>query len=299
MDRKCFYGSIEAGGTKFVCAVGNEDNEIVAQTSFPTEDPKTTLQKVSDFFTRNKVSAIGIGCFGPVNIDPLSEEFGEIEDTPKPGWKGFNVYQAMREFTDIPLYLTTDVNSSAYGEYKFGAAQGKPSCVYVTVGTGIGGGVIQNDEFVGSMTHLELGHSYANIHPSDLDFKGVCPYHGANCFEGLAAGPSIEARLKVKGELVKSDHEIWELEAYYLAQLAYNIRVNYSPEVVIFGGGVLAVAGLIDKVREAFKKINNGYVVVPDLENYLLQTKIPNNGSASLGNFALAKKALNKKSQNG
>lgn len=288
-------GSIEAGGTKFVCAVGRENNEIIDQISFPTEDPKSTIQNVSNFFKAHTVEAIGIGCFGPVNIDTASMNFGVIEDTPKPGWKGFNIYQAIKEIIDVPIYLTTDVNSSAYGEYKYGAARGKRSCVYVTVGTGIGGGIIQDDKFIGSMTHLEMGHAYANIHSSDIDFKGVCPYHGANCFEGLAAGPGIEARLKVKGENIKSNHEIWNLEAFYLAQLAYNIRVNYSPEIIVFGGGVLNVEGLIDKIRNLFEKINNGYVSVPDLEKYIVRTEISNNGSATYGNFALAKKVLIKR----
>lgn len=285
---KRLLGSIEAGGTKFVCAVGNEEHEIIARTSFQTEEPARTLKKAGHFFSQYPIAALGIGCFGPLNVDTASTDFGVIGDTAKAGWKGFNIYQAVKEMIDVPVSLTTDVNSSAYGEYKFGAAKDKNSCVYVTIGTGIGGGAIQNDEFTGSLTHLELGHAYANVHPLDLKFKGVCPYHGARCFEGLASGPSIEARLKIKGERLASNHKIWELEAFYLAQLAYNIRVNYAPEIIIFGGGVIGVEGLIDKVRTSFAEINNGYISVPDLKKYIVSSQIPDNGSATLGNFALA-----------
>lgn len=287
-------GSIEAGGTKFVCAIGDMDFKVQEQTSFPTGNPEETMKKVIDFFSAYDISAIAIGSFGPVDIDPHSENYGKILATPKLEWRGFDILSALKKYFDLPIYLTTDVNASAFGEYTMGAAKDVNSCVYFTVGTGIGGGVIQNGEFIGGLTHLEMGHTFVKRHPDDVDFEGVCPYHGADCLEGAASGPSLQARTGLRGETVTEEHDVWDIEAYYIAQLALNTRLNFAPEKIIFGGGVMQQEHLMSKVRSIFTELNNGYVEVPPLEDYIVNPAIPENGSATVGNFALALRELNK-----
>ncbi|MBL1229998.1 ROK family protein [Enterococcus sp. BWB1-3] len=285
-------GSIEAGGTKFVCAVGNTDFEVQESVVFSTGNPEETMEKVAAFFSAHTVSAIAVGSFGPVDVNPDSSDYGKILATPKLEWRGFNILKALRKHFDFPIFLTTDVNSSAFGEYVKGAAVESNSCVYFTVGTGIGGGAIQNGEFIGGLTHAEMGHVFVKRHPLDMDFEGVCPSHGADCLEGLASGPSLEARTGIKGEEVDETHIIWEIEAYYIAQLAFNTRLNFSPEKIIFGGGVMQQDHLMKKVRSIFTELNNGYVDVPDLDNYIVNPAISENGSATVGNFALALREL-------
>ncbi|MBM7712349.1 ROK family protein [Enterococcus xiangfangensis] len=285
------FGSIEAGGTKFVCAVGNEQFEILEISIFPTEAPKKTMKQVEEFFSQYPVDALSIGTFGPVDIDHTSLTYGEILASPKKAWQGFNFIQSVKEWFSDPVFLTTDVNSSAYGEYVMGSAKMVDSCVYVTVGTGIGAGVIQNNQFVGGTTHLEIGHGLVHRHEEDLAFAGVCPYHGGSCFEGVAAGPSIEKRTGISGEELPKDHPVWKIEAYYLAQLAYDLRVNFAPAKIIFGGGVINEQ-LMEKVREQFEAINAGYVTVPELNGFIVASTFEDNASATIGNFALAKKIL-------
>ena len=286
------FGSIEAGGTKFVCAVGNEDFKIIEKAMFPTESPEKTLAQVKAFFQQYRVDALSIGTFGPVDVDERSSTYGQILASPKKEWRGFNFVEAVREWFSAPIFLTTDVNASAYGEYCAGGAEAVDSCVYVTVGTGIGAGVIQKNHFVGGTTHLEIGHGFVNVHEADQTFSGVCPYHGNKCFEGVAAGPSIEKRTRISGENLPADHLAWQIEAYYLAQLAYDLRVNYAPMKIIFGGGVINEA-LMEQVRAQFEAINAGYVSVPKLKEFIVASKFKDNASATIGNFALAKKVLN------
>lgn len=285
------FGSIEAGGTKFICAVGNSQYEILKTSIFPTKNPKETMNLVKDFFEQNPVDALSIGTFGPVDINQYSPTYGEILASPKKAWCGFNFIKSVEYWFSKPIFFTTDVNSSAYGEYIMGSAKTVESCIYVTVGTGIGAGVIQNDKFTGGTTHLEIGHSFVNQHTDDKAFSGVCPYHGNKCFEGVAAGPSIEMRTGIKGEKLSKSHSVWTIEAYYLAQLAYNLRVNFAPEKIIFGGGVINEK-LIEKVRAQFEVINAGYVTVPALDKFITISTFQDNASATIGNFALAQKLL-------
>ncbi|MGL9727115.1 ROK family protein [Enterococcus sp. DIV0756] len=290
------FGSIEAGGTKFVCAVGNEKFKILETSIFPTGEPDKTMAHVKAFFEKHPVDALSIGTFGPVDIDQSSSTYGAILASPKKAWQGFNFIQAVKEWFSGSVFLTTDVNSSTYGEYTMGGAKEDASCVYVTVGTGIGAGVIQNNQFVGGTTHLEIGHGFIHRHEADFDFSGVCPYHGGSCFEGVAAGPSIEARTGISGENLPQDHPVWTIEAYYLAQLAYDLRVNFAPAKIIFGGGVINEE-LIEKVRIQFEEINAGYVVVPSLNEFIVSSTFEDNASATVGNFALAQKVLNEDNQ--
>lgn len=290
------FGSIEAGGTKFVCAIGNERFEILETSIFSTEEPKKTMAQVKAFFEEHPVDALSIGTFGPVDINEASETYGQILASPKKAWQGFNFIDSIKEWSSKPVFLTTDVNSSAYGEYARGGAKEVDSCVYVTIGTGIGAGVIQNDQFVGGTTHLEIGHGFVHRYKEDIEFAGVCPYHGGKCFEGVAAGPSIEARTGISGEKLPQDHSVWTIEAYYLAQLAYDLRVNFAPAKIIFGGGVITEE-LIEKTRVQFEAINGGYVAVPALKEFIVASSFEDNASATVGNFALAQKVLMQKNK--
>ena len=282
-------GSIEAGGTKFVCAVGNFEYEVVETVQFPTTTPMETLQKAIDFFRKFDVAAIGIGSFGPIDIHVHSATFGHVLSTPKKGWADFDFVGTLKKTIDVPTVFTTDVNSSAYGEYIKGAAREADSVLYFTIGTGIGGGAIQSGEFIGGINHAEMGHALVKRHPRDSGFKGVCPFHG-DCLEGMAAGPSIEARTGIKGEKIPIEDDVWDTQAYYIAQAAYSATLTLAPEKIIFGGGVMSRPHMIELVRKNFVMINNHYVKTPPIEEYLNTTGIRDNGAATLGNFALALK---------
>ena len=197
-----------------------------------------------------------------------------------------------KEF-NIPFYFTTDVNSSAYGETL--VRKGVTSLVYYTIGTGIGAGAIQNGEFIGGMGHTEAGHVYVPLHPNDVsnEFNGTCPFH-RGCLEGLAAGPSLEARTGIRGELIEQNSEVWDVQAYYIAQAAVQATVLYRPEVIVFGGGVMGQEHMLRRVREKFTALLNGYLPVPDVNEYIVTPAVSGNGSATLGNFALAKYVADK-----
>lgn len=288
------FGSIEGGGTKFVCAVGNEKNQIIDQLVIPTTTPTETLEQVITFFKKFDIQAFGIASFGPIDIHPHSETYGYILATPKISWKNFDFVGTFKQAFPVPIFWTTDVNASAYGEWVALQDQQLTSCVYFTVGTGIGGSVIQNGEFIGGTSHLELGHTYIKRHELDQEFAGNCPYHH-DCLEGLAAGPSIQKRTGTSGEALSENDPVWTIIAFYIAQTAYNTTVSFAPDRIIFGGGVMAQDHLMQRVRAEFLKLNNQYLTTPAVEKYLVHPVIPNNGSATFGNFALAAKALAKK----
>ncbi len=288
------YGSIEAGGTKFICAVGNEQFEIVGKVQFPTTTPQETLDSCIEFFSEfDQLVGISIGSFGPIDIDINSKTYGYITSTPKPNWANVDVVGKLKEALHLPIYFTTDVNSSAYGEMIAYKQAGKQvdTLVYYTIGTGIGAGVVQNGKFIGGIGHPEMGHFYVSKHPFDIEhqFKGVCPYHDG-CLEGMAAGPSLEARMGIRGENIPTDSPVWDVQAYYIAQAAIQATVSFRPDVIVFGGGVMAQEHMIKRVRTQFKELLNGYLPTPEIENYIVQSSIKDNGSATLGNFVLAKK---------
>ncbi|CAJ2237108.1 fructokinase ScrK [Companilactobacillus paralimentarius] len=285
-------GSIEAGGTKFVCAVGDEDYRIKDSVHFPTTTPEETLQKTIDYFKKFDIQALGIASFGPIEQRKNSPKYGYITSTPKPGWKDTDFVGKMKEAFDIPMFWTTDVNGSAYGEYVMSTLSNEKidSLVYYTVGTGVGAGAIDKGKFVGGIGHPEMGHTLVKRHPDDLDFKGVCPYHG-DCLEGLVAGPTFEARLGIKGQDVPLTNHVWDIMAYYVAQAALQATLILRPDKIVFGGGVVSEP-FLDKVRAQFKDLLNDYVEVPDLKKYITMPVIKNNGSATLGDFALAIREL-------
>lgn len=284
-------GSIEAGGTKFVCAVGNDLFQVEESVSFPTTTPEETLQRAVDFFKQYQVAAIGVGSFGPIDIIRNSKTYGYVTTTPKPNWANVDMIGILKKSLDVPMYFTTDVNSSAYGEMIAYDNLGIKNIVYFTIGTGIGAGAIQNGQFIGGISHAEMGHQYVKRHANDLNFAGVCPFHG-DCLEGLAAGPSLEARTGIRGENIPVDSDVWDIQAYYIAQAAISATLTLAPEKIIFGGGVMAQEHMMQRVRKHFKELLNGYVVTPPLEDYLQIPSIVNNGSATLGNFALALREL-------
>lgn len=285
-------GSIEAGGTKFVCAVGNENYQVQDQTQFPTTTPEETLQRTVDYFKQFDIAALSIASFGPIEIRHSSPKYGYVTTTPKPGWADTDFVGYIKNAFDIPIFWTTDVNGSAYGEYVMATLANEKinSLAYYTIGTGVGAGAIVDGHLIGGIGHPEMGHVLVKRHPDDLGFKGVCPYHG-DCLEGLVAGPTFEARLGIKGAEVPYTNPVWDIMAYYTAQAAIQTTLTLRPGKIVFGGGVTN-PDFLEKVRKSFKKLLNGYVQVPDLDKYIVMPEVANNGSATLGNFALAEKLL-------
>lgn len=270
-----YYGAIEAGGTKFVCAVSDDQLNIQERVSFPTEMPEKTLANVIEFFKKYEVKSIGVGSFGPIDVNENSKTYGYVTNTPKEGWRNYDFLGKLKENFDLPMAWTTDVNAAAFGELKRGAAQGLESCIYLTVGTGIGGGAVVNGKILSGYSHPEMGHILIKRHPDD-SYVGTCPYH-KDCLEGLAAGPSIEARTETKGQDLTPDNAIWKLEAYYLAQAAVNYTLTLSPERIIFGGGVMKQTQLFDLMRASFIEQMAEYVQTPDLSEYLVPCDLEDN----------------------
>ena len=285
------YGSLEAGGTKFVCAVGDENFNVIEKTQFPTTTPYETIERTVEFFKRyeDQLEGVAIGSFGPIDIDPNSDTYGYITTTPKEHWANVDLLGLISKNFKVPFYFTTDVNSSAYGETL--VRKDVTSLVYYTIGTGIGAGAIQDGEFIGGVGHTEAGHVYVPRHPQDYanEFVGTCPFHNG-CLEGLAAGPSLEARTGIRGELIEQNSDVWDIQAYYIAQAAVQATVLYRPQVIVFGGGVMAQEHMLNRVREKFTVLLNGYLPVPDVRDYIVTPAVAENGSATLGNMALAKK---------
>ncbi|WP_337098390.1 ROK family protein [Paenibacillus sp. YIM B09110] len=282
-------GAIEAGGTKFVCGIGDENGVISDRISFPTGQPEETLAQAIAYFSGKGVEAIGIGSFGPINLDPHSEQYGYVTTTPKPGWSGFDFLGTLRGEFDVPLGWDTDVNAAAYGEAKWGAAKGLDSCVYYTIGTGIGVGVYAEGKPIHGLVHPEGGHILTRRH-SDDRFEGCCPYHG-DCLEGMAAGPAIEKRWGVKGSELSADHEAWAMEAYYIGQSLTSTILLLSPEKIILGGGVMHQEQLFPLIRAEVQRNLNGYVsaepLLSGIESYIVPPGLGDNaglcGSLALG----------------
>ena len=287
---KKMYGSIEAGGTKFVCAIGNSKLEILERVSFPTTTPDETMEQVVAFFKQyqTQLASIGVGSFGPIDIHHDSVTYGHITSTPKLAWQNFDFVGTLKKYFNIPIAWTTDVNAACYGEYVAGNGKGLTSVVYYTVGTGIGGGVLQNGAFVEGFSHPEMGHMLVKRHPEDT-FLGNCPFH-QDCLEGMAAGPALEKRTGTKGENLLAEDPVWEIEADYIAQCAYNTTLMFAPDIIIFGGGVMKQDQLLPLIRSRFQELLQGYVKTPDLSQYLKRPQLGDN-AGTIGCLALAKEA--------
>jgi fructokinase len=257
-------GGIEAGGTKFVCASGTGPDDLES-CEFPTTSPEETIQRAVTFFqARGPVSAIGVASFGPIDPNPKSPTFGHITATPKLAWRHFDFAGAMRRALEIDVAFDTDVNAAALSEFRWGAAQGLEDFIYITVGTGIGGGGMSNGRLLHGRMHPEMGHVRV---PHDLTrdpFPGCCPYHG-DCLEGLACAPSIQARWSQPGEKLPSGHPAWDLEAHYLALGLCNWICTLSPERVILGGGVMRNPDLFPLVREKLRTLLGNYFDPPEI----------------------------------
>jgi fructokinase len=289
------FGGIEAGGTKFVCVVGTGVDDIRAEVRFSTTTPEETLQQTIDFFKeQDQVDAIGIGSFGPVDPNPKSPTFGYITTTPKIGWAQTNFVGALRKAFDVPTAFDTDVNVAALGEYRWGAAQGLDTFIYLTIGTGIGGGAMVEGNLLHGVMHPEMGHIRLP-HDRDVDpFDGMCPFHG-NCLEGLASGPAMEARWGSRAERLPADHPAWELEASYLADALINFTLSLAPQRIIMGGGVMEQRQLFPMIRQKVQERLNDYLAAREITKGINSFIVPpglGNQAGMLGAIALAEDAL-------
>jgi fructokinase len=286
-------GAIEAGGTKFVCGIGLEDGTIVDRVDFPTESPERTLGNVKAYFQKKEVAAIGVGSFGPIDIDPASPTYGYVTTTPKPGWANFDFLGALKDSFPVPYGWDTDVNAAAFGEARWGAARGLDSCLYYTIGTGVGVGVYAEGNLVHGLVHPEGGHVLTRRHPDDA-YGGLCPYHG-DCLEGMAAGPAIEKRWGIKGHLLPVDHRAWEIEAFYIAQAVSSAILLLSPKKVILGGGVMKQEQLLPLIRSEVTRLLAGYVraeaILGAIDEYIVPPGLGDNAGLS-GSLALGLEAL-------
>lgn len=281
-------GGIEGGGTKFICAVGNEFGNIEKEIVIPTTTPKETLDKVIEFFKINPVQKIGIGCFGPLNIDKNSEDYGMILDTPKKEWSNFNIVQYLKREVNVPIVINTDVNVAALAEKSVGMSKGLENILYITIGTGIGVGAIINNRIINGVNHSEMGHIALRKHPND-HFEGLCKFHG-DCFEGLASGPAIESRYNKKGEFLTDDIKVWEMIGYYIGQAVAIYTFIFSPQRIILGGGVSFQKNLLPFIKDSFNKFNNDYIknkYINDIDNYIQLTSL-NNRAGLIGAILLS-----------
>jgi fructokinase len=272
------YGGIEAGGTKFVCMVGGGPADIRAEARFPTTTPAETVGRAAAFFRQQAqaapITAIGVGSFGPVDLDKGSPTFGFITTTPKPGWANTNIVGMLQAELDLPVAFDTDVNAAAFGEHLWGAAQGLDPIIYLTIGTGIGGGVMCNGKPLHGLVHPELGHMLIP-HDREMDpFPGGCPFHG-DCFEGLASGPALKLRWGQLAETLASDHPAWPIEAHHIALALSNMVLCYSPGRIIIGGGVMQHEALYPMVRQKVQQFLNGYVRSPQITEHIDQYIVP------------------------
>ena len=264
-------GALEAGGTKMVCAVGNEKGEILDRVSIPTETPELTMPKLLAYFQDKEICALGIGCFGPVDLDRASKTYGYITTTSKLAWKYYDICGYFKKHLHVPIGFDTDVNGSMLGEATWGCAKGLDTAVYITIGTGVGIGVLAGGKLLHGMQHPEGGHILIPRRKDD-PYTGKCPYHGT-CLEGLAAGPAIEERWGKKAVELSDHPEVWELEAHYLAYAITNYILLLSPQKIILGGGVLHQEQLMPLVRKKVKEMLGGYVEtkeLSDMDRYLV-----------------------------
>lgn len=287
-------GSLEAGGTKMVCAVGDSDGTIYEQISIPTTTPEDTMPHIIDYFKEKEIAALGIACFGPVDVNPDSETYGTILDTPKLPWRQYPILKVMQDALKLPMGLDTDVNGSCLGEVTYGTAKGLDSVIYITVGTGIGVGIVLDGRLVHGMLHPEAGHILIAPEAGD-EGHCICPYHG-HCLEGLAAGPSIEKRWGAKAVELTERSEVWELESQYLAQAIVNLILTVSPKRIILGGGVMHQEQLFPLIRKKVPELMNGYIRTPQMQNmdtYIMPASLQDN-QGIMGGLRLAELALQK-----
>lgn len=285
-------GALEAGGTKMVCAIGNENGEILKREVFPTTTPEETMPKMIAFFKNEKIEALGIGNFGPISPNKDSADYGYITSTPKLAWQNFNIVGEFEKALNCPVGFDTDVNAAALGEATYGITKGLKNSIYITIGTGVGVGVMAEGKLLHGMMHPEAGHILLHRHPADT-YEGWCPFH-KDCLEGLAAGPALEKRWGAKGDTLTERAEVWEMESYYIAQACVNYCMILSPERIVLGGGVMKQPALIPLVRQKFTELLAGYIrtkEVEDVENYIVPASL-NDNQGVMGCIGLALHAM-------
>ncbi len=295
MASEDLYGGIEAGGTKFLCVVGSGPENIAQQVRIETTTPDETFHKVIEFFqphiNAERIKAIGVGCFGPIDLDRESPTYGFITSTPKSGWRNTDVVCRLQKALGMKVAFDTDVNAAALGEFQWGASRGLDPSLYLTVGTGIGGGLIRDGKPMNGLLHPEMGHIRI---PHDLaadPFPGSCPYH-ADCFEGLASGPAIQMRFGRRGETIPDDDPFWNIEAWYIAFALQNLILTLTPRRIILGGGIPQRRFLFPLIREKVLALLNGYVQHADILEHIDDYIVPpalGSQSGVLGAIALAR----------
>lgn len=292
------FGGIEIGGTKIVCAIGNHPKHLPIVHRFPTTTPTQNIEEIITFFKiqhqKTPLDAIGIASFGPVDPNPDTPDYGFITSTPKPNWADTDILSPIQHAFDIPIAFDTDVNGAALGEHRWGAAQNLHTFIYLTIGTGIGGGGLINGKPMHGLLHPEMGHILLPHNWDDDPFPGFCPFHG-DCLEGLAAGPAIALRWGQPAETLPLKHPAWELEAHYLALGLVNHILTISPQRIILGGGVMEQSQLFPMIRARVKKRLNGYVahdsILKNIDRYIVPPMLKNHAGV-LGAIALAQREI-------
>ena len=285
-------GALEAGGTKMVCAIGDEKGNIEERVSIPTKTPEETIPLLIDFFKQRNIDALGIGCFGPLELNPKAEKYGYITTTTKLVWRNFDFLGSMKNALQCPVGFDTDVNGSVLGEVTFGQAKGKSCALYLTIGTGIGAGIYIEGKLLHGMLHPEAGHVLITRKETDI-YEGKCPYH-KNCLEGLASGPAIEGRYGKKATDLAEEEDVWDLEADYIAQALTGYILTLSPEIIILGGGVMHQMQLFPLIRKKVTEYLGGYVnteELSDMEHYIVPASL-HDDQGIMGCLELGRRAL-------
>lgn len=293
-----YWGGIEAGGTKFVCGVCDSKGRVLERQTFPTVTPLETIPQVAAYFTATEatypLSGIGLASFGPVDLNPASATYGFITSTPKPGWRNFGIKPELEKLLERKIPIETDVNAAMLSESIWGAAAGLQDAIYITVGTGIGAGLLVNGALVHGLLHPEIGHMRVRTSEEWGDFKGVCIFHDY-CLEGLASGPAIQARWGQPAEELPPDHPAWDEEANILAEGITYLILTVAPQVVILGGGVMSQGQLFPTIQKRVQELLNGYLqhpaILERIEEYIVPPKLGKNAGL-MGASALARRYL-------
>ncbi|MEC7517320.1 MAG: ROK family protein [Pseudomonadota bacterium] len=301
MTGRPLLAAIETGGTKCIVSVGR-DPTAAARHRIETDSPSDTTASIERILRKaigsSSLDAIGIASFGPLDVDPESADYGQIGPTPKPHWEGFNLRSHLQEVFDCPVMSESDVNGAALAEAHWQLDRPVQHLAYVTVGTGIGVGVVQNGSIVNGRSHPEIGHIRVKRHPSDRTFSGTCPFHG-DCLEGLASGPAIAARWGASLTELNQDHPGLVLEGFYLGQLAVNLALHHRPDVIVFGGGVSKTPGLLERIRHECLLLLGDYLpelASPDAMETLIVSPRLENDSGILGAFMIAQHTFSRTS---
>jgi fructokinase len=288
------YGGIEAGGSKFVCGIGDAQGHVLDQITIPTSEPEETIEEVLGYFQRiqqnQPLQRIGLASFGPIDLNPASKTHGYITSTPKQKWQYFDIKGRLENSLGFSIPFDTDVNAAALAEHLWGVAVELENVVYITVGTGIGGGAMVNGRLNHGLLHPEMGHIRLRAEGSDQGFKGICPFHDY-CLEGLASGPAIKSRWGLPAEELPENHPAWLDEAGYLAEGIANIILVISPEIVVLGGGVMQQDFLFPMIQEIVQRQLNSYIqrseIIDQIENYIVPAMLGKQAGL-LGAIALA-----------